>query len=355
MNNKLKMNNISKFIGLCAATAAILSGCAKQEATKTNSTEKLYFDSWIHVWNSEHQTKAVEHGNGIYILEDEPGTGSEWNPSAHTFAYLDVTVSDLDGNISSTTSEKVAKKIGTYKETYYYGPKINTITEGGCYVGLEDALKGMKMGGRRKVAIPSWLLTGTRYDNKEEYLKHSVDASNAIYDIKLVDMMADVYKWETDSMEVFVAKYMDGVDSTYFAGDSTALKYGFYFQTVKEGTTTQKMSTDTTFYVNYTGRLMNGRVFDTTIADTAKVWGLYDATKTYEPVEITMDEKLTEIQMEGTSSLQDGFQAGVSMLHNMETARVAFYSAHGYSYSGMGSAIPPFSPLCFEFQVVESK
>ena len=68
-----------------------------------------------------------------------------------------------------------------------------------------------------------------------------------------------------------------------------------------------------------------------------------------------MDEKLTEIQMEGTSSLQDGFQAGVSMLHNMETARVAFYSAHGYSYSGMGSAIPPFSPLCFEFQVVESK
>ena len=250
MNNKLKMNNISKFIGLCAASAAILSGCAKQEATKTNSTEKLYFDSWIHVWNSEHQTKAVEHGNGIYILEDEPGTGAEWNPSAHTFAYLDVTVSDLDGNISSTTSEKVAKKIGTYKETYYYGPKINTITEGGCYVGLEDALKGMKMGGRRKVAIPSWLLTGTRYDNKEEYLKHSVDASNAIYDIKLVDMMADVYKWETDSMEVFVAKYMDGVDSTYFAGDSTALKYGFYFQTVKEGTTTQKMSTDTTFYVN---------------------------------------------------------------------------------------------------------
>ena len=74
------------------------------------------------------------------------------------------------------------------------------------------------MGGRRKVAIPSWLLTGTRYDNKEEYLKHSVDASNAIYDIKLVDMMADVYKWETDSMEVFVAKYMDGVDSTGFSG-----------------------------------------------------------------------------------------------------------------------------------------
>ena len=355
MNNKLKMSNILKSIGFCALCTVILSGCAKQQTTKTNSTEKLYFDSWIHVWNSEHKVKAVESGNGIYILEDEPGSGSEWNPDAHTFAYLDVTISDLDGNISSTTYEKIAQKIGSYSVTSYYGPKINTIFEGGCYAGLEDALEGMRIGGRRKVAIPSWLLTTERYDTKEDYLKHSISASNAIYDIKLVDMMADVYKWETDSMEVFVAKYMDGVDSTYFAGDSTAFKYGFYYQTVVEGTTSEKMSTDTTFYINYTGRLMNGRVFDTTIADTAKVWGLYDATKTYEPVEITMDETLTEIQMDGSSSLVDGFQAGVSMLHNMETARVAFFSAHGYSYSGKSPAIPPFSPIMFEFQVVESQ
>ncbi len=346
------MNNISRSLTLAVLSALLLSSCAKETSTAPNFAAKLYFDSWIQVWQNEHGNTAREAGNGIWILEEEVGTGDTYADSC-MFANLDYTITDLQGNVSGTTYESVAKRVGTYNKSYYYGPKISIIQEGGCYAGLQDALSGMKIGGRRKVAIPSWLMTTARYDSPDGYLAVSTNVNPAIYDITLREQIYNIYDWETDSLDVYAKKFMNGADSTFFAGDSTATRYGFYFEPLNTGYAEEKLPSDTTFKINYVARLLNGQVFDTTIADTAKVWNLYDPTKTYKSVEVTLSENVNEITMNESSNLILGFQAGCAMLHKGMKGRVAFYSSYGYTYSGTGSAVPPFSPLVFDLFYTE--
>ena len=66
-----------------------------------------------------------------------------------------------------------------------------------------------------------------------------------------------------------------------------------------------------------------------------------------------MSETLSEISMDESSSLLEGFRYALAWLHPHEKAVFAFYSQLGYSYSGSGSTIPPFSPLVFEIEVVD--
>ena len=352
------MNKILKKLMLPAAVLAVLAGCAKEQETRANYTNQLYFDAWVAL----NHPAAVPSGNGIYILDDQPGSGEAWDAEKDLFAYLDYTVTNLDGVVSSTTDERTAKKIGTYAKANYYGPKMQVIMEGSTPAGLADALKGMRIGGRRTVAIPSWLQTTKRYDTPEAYLAETVSASDAIYTITLRQKIADgldatrgmgrIYCWEADSLAKYVAAHMHGVDSTWRSSDSTGSKFGFYYDPVYRPVE-KLMDRDTTFKINYTGRLLNGRAFDTTIANVAKDNDIYNASKTYEPVSITMSETLSEITMGDSSSLIDGFRYALSWLHPHEKAVFAFYSPLGYSYNGQGSSIPPFSPLVFEIEVVD--
>ena len=352
-----RMNKIQKVLPL--ALAALLCGCAKEPVSQANFTNKLNFDAWVHV----NHPSAVAAGNGIYILDEQPGTGAAWDAENDLFAYLDYTVTNFDGIVSSTTSERIAKKVGTYDKSYYYGPRMQLIMEGNSVAGLDDALVGMRVGGTRTVAIPSWLQTTLRYDTADKYLAESVSANDAIYTLTLRKKIADgldethgmghIYCWEADSLEKYVAVHMHGVDSTWYSSSEEGSKFGFYYDPVYRPDAENLMPRDTTFKINYTGRLLNGRAFDTTIANVAKDNDIYSASKTYEPVSITMSETLTEISLDESTSLIDGFRYALAWLHPHEKAVFAFYSPLAYSYSGSGMAIPPFSPLVFEIEVVD--
>lgn len=353
-----RMNKIHRAFLTAATATVLLSGCAKEPVTQANYTNKLYFDAWLHV----NHPSAVASGNGIYILDEQPGTGAAWDEETDLFAYLDYTVTNLDGVVSSTTSERTAKKVGTYDKSYYFGPRMQLIMEGNSVAGLDDALKGMRVGGTRTVAIPSWLQTTLRYGSADEYLAQSVSANDAIYTITLRDKIADgldeesgmghIYRWEADSLQKYVAAHMHGVDSTWYSSSEEGSKFGFYYDPVYRPDE-ELMPRDTTFKINYTGRLLNGRAFDTTIANVAKDNDLYSASRTYEPVSITLSETLSEISMDESTSLIDGFRYALAWLHRHEKAVFAFYSPLAYSYSGSGMQIPPFSPLVFEIEVVD--
>ncbi len=352
------MKHIVKFI-IPALGVLLLSGCAKEAKTQANFAKKLYFDAWLHV----NYPDAVERGNGIYILNDVPGTGTAWDASRDGFAYIDYTATDLDGQVSGTTIERIAKKVGTYAKGNYYGPKIQIVGETFCPAGIEDALVGMRIGGTRTVAIPCWLQTTSRYSDKEDYLNQSTDLSDAIYTITLRNIIADgmtdgianIYRWEADSLDAYVKKnFGAAVDSTAYTTDEGSFKYGFYFQSLTEKPDTTKLESGNAYTLNYTGRLLNGQVFDTTIADTAKVHGIYDPTRTYEPVTINWADKYSDLTMgDSESSMIDGFKLALYKMHLNEKARTAFYSVLGYGHTGSGDKIPGFSPLVFEFELLK--
>ena len=241
--------------------------------------------------------------------------------------------------------KKLAQQIGTYKTSNYYGDNIIILDEAYTQVGVLDLIDGMRVGGTRVGVVPGWLNVGLAdYNNKKS-------GSNSIYTIKVKDKTSDIKAWEADTLAKYVAIHMPGTDSTMF---------GYYCKTLKEPASGATFPSDTSFYINYTGRLLNGQVFDTTIEDTAKVYGLYSSGRSYAPMVIKLpgDDDYTKITLSTSetsegSTLVDGFAYCLSKLRPFEKVVCAFYSELGYGYSGSGSSIPKFAPIVFEIEVVE--
>lgn len=353
-NSEMKKTHISL---LYAAACLFLSGCAHTVEESTNEADKRYFDAWLTL----NAPGVKPEGLGIYVLEEKEGSGAE--VTAEGYALVDYIASDLEGNISSYTGSETAKQLGTYAETSYYGPKFWLTTDGTMQAGILDALKGMKVGGSKEVIIPSWLMSYSTYSTGAEYLAHASSSSSAIYEFTVKDFTKDIDQWQADSIvrffsnptvkvagkpadEVFVK---DGAPMTM----ADTLQAGFFYKQLVAPWDTTTFKNDTTVYINYTGKLLNGLVFDTNIKRVAQDNGLYSPSKTYGPVKITWGEKYSEITMGSeNSSVISGFALTLWQMRAMEKGVGVFWSALGYSYSGSGASIPPYSPLIFEIELV---
>ena len=332
---------ILSIISIAAAIA--FAGCAREAAVGTNDANKRYFDSWMQINHPD----ARPTGLGIYILEDTPGTGAEVVEDG--FALLEYTITDLEGNIAGYTSKEVAEQLGTYSEGAYYGAKFLSTKDGAIYAGLQNALVGMQVGGSREVIIPSWLMSYSTYDTEKEYLDASSSSTSSIYRFTVKDFATDIYDWQ----EKRIGDYFEAHPET-FKGMTVAdsLQKGFYYKSIIPAADTTSFPTDTTIYINYTGRLINGDVFDTTNERLAKDSGIWSSSRTYAPVSITWGETATEITM-GSSSTITGFALTLWQMRAFETGVGVFTSNYGYGYSGSGEGIPPYAPLVFEIEIVK--
>ena len=346
MNKREKMKHIWKAL----AIMAVVTGCARESSSNsTNENAREYLQKWMAI----HHPDAQQNADGIYILEDTPGTGDAWDDGMG-YILADYTIRSLNGTVTSSTTAEMAKQLGTYASSNFYGPKVVAIGEGSSYAGVDLMLKGMRMGGSRTAIIPSWLMTTSRYDSADKYFNVESTTSPAIYAITLAGQMEDVTAWEKDSLAAYVRRNYPGTESTTFSEDLEAEDSGFYFITdYVAGDEDVAFPNDTTLNLNYTGRLLNGQVFDTTVADTAKFYGIYSASRTYAPVTITFSSTYSEIQMDGNSSLCTGFQGGLFLMEDPhQKATVLFISNYGYASSGSGSTIPPYAPLRFDLELV---
>ena len=340
---------------LLALACIIAAGCAKEPKKDTKAADKAYFEALISLRYHDAEPTA----NGAYILEKEEGTGEGISSEDHPYIFVEYTATDIEGNVSTTTVEKVAKQVGTYNQSYYYGTHVWYFgdTYSGIYAGLEEGMEGMKIDERRKIAVPYWLCTYDRYSNAQKYLDEATEGgSHIIYDVTLRDRCPDIKEWQGQQLDAYAKTYLDGADSTHIAGDEELDKFGFYFVSkgiAREEDLTYEMPSDTTLYLNYTGRLLSGKVFDTTDEKTAKDAGLYSPSRSYGPVKINRNDDFSKISYgSDESDLIGGFKAAIYLMHPMEKAVTAFWSGLGYQATGSGSIIPPYSPLVFELELV---
>ena len=102
-------------------------------------------------------------------------------------------------------------------------------------------------------------------------------------------------------------------------------------------------------------------VFDTNIADTAKFYGIYSAYRTYKPAAVKWygaDGKYSDIRVtfagsEAASEVVPGFSFALDQMRPHETGAAIFYSAWGYGEKSNGSALPAYTPLRFDLQIVD--
>lgn len=335
------MNKIIKTAAYILAGFVVLS-CAKAVKTGPNEAEQRYFNAWM----SQNHPGVQPTGLGIYILEEEDGTGATVKEDG--FIYADYVTTDLQGNITSYTDKQTAKQLGKYDTTSFYGPKVMSTTEGTMPAGLAEALIGMKEGGRKKVIIPSWLMSHMSYETEEEYLASSSSSASTIYDITVRTYTDSIQLHEINLIEDYIKKNPQ-IFNSKMVNDTT----GFYYQPLSENISTEKFEKDTTIYINYTGRLLNGLVFDTTIEKVAKDNGIYSSSRTYGPTEVNWGEKYDDLTLGSSkSTVIPGFALTLWHMHPMEKGMGVFYSPLGYSFNGSGSSIPGYAPLIFEIEIV---
>jgi FKBP-type peptidyl-prolyl cis-trans isomerase FkpA len=99
-----------------------------------------------------------------------------------------------------------------------------------------------------------------------------------------------------------------------------------------------------TVSVNYTGKLLNGQVFDSSIEAVAKTSGLDQPGRTYEPIKFPV----------GSGQVIKGWDEGLLLLHEGEKATLIIPSALAYGNEGSGP-IPPASTLVFDVELVGVK
>ena len=103
-----------------------------------------------------------------------------------------------------------------------------------------------------------------------------------------------------------------------------------------------KVATGKEVAVNYTGRLLDGTMFDSSVESDAKEGDIHNPQRTYEPLTYT----------QGRGQLIPGWEQGVEGQPEGSQLQLIIPSALGYGPRGAGQLIPPFSPLVFDSEIV---
>ena len=331
---------------LAAVSGLIAVSCAKSETTTTGQDARTY----LNLWMADNHPGILPNADGIYILQETPGTGEAWDSEKY-YVFINYTIRTLGGTISATTEENLARQLGTYAVSDYYGAKYQSIGSGLSYAGVDALLKGMRIGGSRTAVLPAWLLTTSRYDKAEDYITYCTNSTHLIYTLTLQGQTDNPETEQTAVLASYVKEHYGNVESTTYYTDGEADGTFYFISDISGFKEEDKIADYTTVKVNYTGRRLDGQVFDTTNEIIAKDAGIYTSGKEYTTQSVYLSSNYSEITL-GGNSLIGGFAGGLSLMHwKGQKATVLFTSQHGYSSSGSGSTIPGYAPLVFELEI----
>jgi FKBP-type peptidyl-prolyl cis-trans isomerase FkpA len=119
---------------------------------------------------------------------------------------------------------------------------------------------------------------------------------------------------------------------------------GLYYIETKKGSG-KKAEAGKTVRVHYTGTLLDGTIFDTSIEETAKMNNVYNPQRPYNPFEFPL----------GQGHVIKGWDEGVAYMSVGGKATFIIPSSLAYGESGAGNIIPPNSPLVFHVELIEVK
>ena len=162
-----------------------------------------------------------------------------------------------------------------------------------------------------------------------------------------VEQMVKMKARERENTEKQMASDLETLD-TYLEkngikADTTADGLRYVITKQGEGPLPEKGQT---VVVKYTGWLLDGAMFDSSIEEDAKKGGIYRESRDYnEPFEFKL----------GKGHVIKGWDKGIALLHKGSKATLYIPSPLGYGSRGAGPIIGPNSILVFDVELVDIK
>lgn len=294
-------------LGICAAL--LLNACKKDNDEELKSQEMRLLEQYLEDNNITQQPTA----SGLYYIPIVEGTGV--SPVEGTYIEIQYVGELVDGTIFTTSYQDKAETYGITDNDFLYGPARLQVG----YIGVEGLNEGiqlMKVGGKAKIIIPSNLAMGKTGTGKV------TPYSTLIYTIELLEAFEDPEAFEQDRIWAYLkaGKY-EQVDST---------ESGLYYikQTAGAG---EYFVDGNEVKVFYTGKFLDGRVFDSNVGGEVLTFTLPGAY------------------------MIDGWNEGLKLMRNGEkgTLIIPYYLGYGEDgrYDQYGRVvIPPFMTLVFEME-----
>ena len=171
--------------------------------------------------------------------------------------------------------------------------------------------------------------------------------SNLTFTLKIekVQSLNDAIAERNAALEKTKADEKTGADK-YIAAHKLVLKTtptGLRYIITKPSARLKPLKGDT-LLVNYAGRSLDDKLFDSSIESVAKQGGLQQPGRTYEPIQVIV----------GTGGVIPGWDEGLLLLNEGSKATFVIPSNLAYGPQGSGD-IKPFSTLVFDVELVKVK
>lgn len=257
----------------------LLAGCSKKPNVVTLKSGLEYANDTLGTGATAKSGELVSVDFSAWTIKDSKNLFTDWN--------------------KDTTMKK--NLIGTNK---FRKEPINFVLGENRFIkGSDEGIEGMKVGGTRTIIIPSKLAYGKRG------IGPIPPNSDLKVQIKLVSVKEPAHEWAIDSTKI------------------KSTKDGLKYEIIKQGTGPKAKAGDIVT-VNYSGYLMDGKKFDSSV-DRG------------EPFKFKL----------GAHSVIKGWEEGIELLNKGAKARLIIPPSLGYGNNHMG-IIPPNSTLVFDVELL---
>lgn len=263
------------------------------------------------------------NSSGVYYIETKKGKGK--SPVIDGYCATHFTVYLLGGDQLFSTldrEEPIEFKFGSQFENEGFQEVIGMMKEGGKANAIVPSTMAFGAEGAGTIVPPFSTLyyeidlidvmTSQEYDKKQAKKEAEREAKNIILE-----------KEETSNIQ----KYLKDNNIT----PTTTLPNGLMYVEVEAGSGAKPVQ-GKKVKVHYTGKLLDGTIFDSSLDKG-------------QPFEFTL----------GTGAVIEGWDQGIALMNEGGKAMLIIPSKLAYKDRGAGDRIPPFSPLTFDVELIETE
>ncbi|WP_231427507.1 FKBP-type peptidyl-prolyl cis-trans isomerase [Pedobacter sp. Leaf250] len=303
------MNKFTKLSLFTLLVVTVLFSACKKEYETIQTTDNAIIASYISKNNLTSSMIPDPDKSGFYYQVTSPGTGNNFkNPDSVLYNLTVKSLSSGATYLQSPLLGNLATFVGYTNQ--FYNSSLATSTNSGAYdfPAIRAAILSLKPGGVARILMPSYLAFGR-------------NGAGNIPSNEVIDLIVTTYPYQKQAL------LDDNRITTFLTSKGlTATKdpSGIYYIVNTLGTGEVVNGVESTVNIKYTGRTLDGAVFDSNADGYSAV--------------------LSQLIL-GWRVMVPKFKVGTKF-------RMFIPSAYAYGSGGNGGSIPQNTPIEFDLEIV---